>query len=101
MNSLKAPYKKWCPTRMSTLPILLQLCCRTLQSLQSPGFQIDVDANLVDVEYAEDIILIFEESEAQALLNKQIIIIPSFGVRLPPSTCKVMLQNVHSLNMLV
>ncbi|KER27378.1 hypothetical protein T265_05554 [Opisthorchis viverrini] len=37
-------------------------------------------------------------SEAQALLNKLTAIMPSFGMRLAPSKCKVLLQNVPSAN---
>ncbi|GAA47562.1 hypothetical protein CLF_100517, partial [Clonorchis sinensis] len=47
----------------------------------------------------DDIALIFEDqSEAQALLNRLITIIPHFGMRLAPSKNTVVLQNVQSPN---
>ncbi|KER34015.1 hypothetical protein T265_00205 [Opisthorchis viverrini] len=72
---------------------------RTLDGLQNPGIQIVADESLVDLEYADDIVLIFEDqSEAQALSDKLTTIIQSFGMRLSPSRCKFMLQNVPSAN---
>ncbi|GAA57836.1 hypothetical protein CLF_113256, partial [Clonorchis sinensis] len=54
---------------------------------------------LVDPEYANDIILIFEgEGYAQALLNRLTIFISSFGVHLAHSKCSFVLYNVQSLN---
>ncbi|KER34118.1 hypothetical protein T265_12417 [Opisthorchis viverrini] len=71
---------------------------RTMDSLQNPGVQIVADESPVDLEYADEIALNFEDqSEAQPLLNKLTTIIPSFGMRLAPSKCE-MLQNVPSAN---
>ncbi|GAA54057.1 gypsy retrotransposon integrase-like protein 1, partial [Clonorchis sinensis] len=54
---------------------------RTLDGLQNTGVQ-----------------LVADQSEAQAQLNRLTTIIPSFGMRLALSKCKVMLQNVQSMN---
>ncbi|KER32547.1 hypothetical protein T265_01422 [Opisthorchis viverrini] len=72
---------------------------QTLDGFQNPGVQIVAGGSPADLEYADDIALIFEDhSEAQTLLNKLTAIIPSFGMGLAPSTCKVLLQNVPSAN---
>jgi len=71
---------------------------RTLEDLQNPGVQIMAGENLVDLDYADDIVLLFEkEEEAQVVLNRLSGIIPSFGLRFAPSKCKVMLQDVQNL----
>ncbi|KER25293.1 LOW QUALITY PROTEIN: hypothetical protein T265_14240 [Opisthorchis viverrini] len=49
------------------------------------------------MEYADDIVLVFEE-EAQVLLDELIKVIPSFGMHFAPTKCKVMLVDVQSLN---
>ncbi|KER28249.1 hypothetical protein T265_04852 [Opisthorchis viverrini] len=70
---------------------------RTLDGFQNPGVQIVAGESLVDLEYTDHIALIFEDhSGAQALLNKLTTIIPSFGMHLAPSKCKVVLQNGRS-----
>ncbi|KER32579.1 hypothetical protein T265_01449 [Opisthorchis viverrini] len=81
---------------------LLHLCADHelfLASLQSPGVQFVAGANVVDLEYADDIVLIFEDKgEAYALLSELTAIMLSFGMRLSLSNCKVLLQNLLSLN---
>ncbi|KER25635.1 hypothetical protein T265_06926 [Opisthorchis viverrini] len=73
---------------------------RTLDSLQNPSVRIVASESHISLEYADDIVLIFEDqSEAQALLNRLTITIPSFGMHLVPSKCKATLQNVQSANM--
>ncbi|KER21254.1 hypothetical protein T265_10381 [Opisthorchis viverrini] len=53
---------------------------RTLEGLQNPGVQIASEENLVDLEYADDIVLIFEEEEkAQVFLDELTKVIPSFA----------------------
>ncbi|KER22041.1 hypothetical protein T265_09792 [Opisthorchis viverrini] len=57
---------------------------RTLQGLQNPGVQIAFEEDLVDPEYADDIVLMFEEEEkVQVFLDELTKVIPSFvmGVR--------------------
>ncbi|KER34252.1 hypothetical protein T265_00103 [Opisthorchis viverrini] len=72
---------------------------RTLEGLQNPGVQIASEENLVDLEYADDIVLMFEEEEkAQVFLDELTKVIPSFGMHFAPTKCKVMLADVQSLN---
>ncbi|KER27582.1 hypothetical protein T265_05399 [Opisthorchis viverrini] len=72
---------------------------RKMDGFQNTGVQIVAGESLVDLEYADDIALIFEDqSEAQALLNKLTAIMPSFGRRLAYSKSKVFLQSVPSAN---
>jgi hypothetical protein len=70
---------------------------RTLEGLQNPGVQIGNGEKLVDLEYADDIVLMFEEvEEAQLFLDELTKVIPSFGMRFAPTKCKVMLQDTLS-----
>ncbi|KER19493.1 hypothetical protein T265_11753 [Opisthorchis viverrini] len=72
---------------------------RTLEGLQNPGVRIACEENLVDLEYADDIVLMFEEEEkAQVFLDELTKVIPSFGMHFAPTKCKVMLVDVQSLN---
>ncbi|KER28427.1 hypothetical protein T265_04738 [Opisthorchis viverrini] len=70
---------------------------RTLGCLQSTGVRIVASEDRVDLEYADDIAFIFED-QAQSLLNRLTTIIPSFGMRLAPSMCKVLLPNAQYLS---
>jgi hypothetical protein len=71
---------------------------RTLKGFQNPGVHIVTGENLVDLEYADDIVLFFEtEEKAQAFLDVLSEIVPSFGMRFAPSKCKVMLQDMQPL----
>ena len=70
---------------------------RTLEDLQNPSVQTMAGENLVDLDYADNIVLLFEKEEAQVVLNRLSGIIPSFGLRFAPSKCKVMLQDVQNL----
>ena len=55
--------------------------------------------NLVNLEYADDIVLLFGEfQQAQPAMDKLTEVIPSLGMHLAPSKCKVMLQEVRGLN---
>ncbi|KER27877.1 hypothetical protein T265_05160 [Opisthorchis viverrini] len=79
--------------------VIDEIMRRTLDGFQNPGVQIVAGESFFDLEYADDIALIFEDhSKAQALLNELTVIIPSFGMRLATSKCKVLLQNVPSTN---
>ncbi|GAA54884.1 hypothetical protein CLF_105955 [Clonorchis sinensis] len=53
------------------------------------------DENLVGVEHADDT---KEEKKAQAFYGELIEDVPSFGMRLAPEKCKVMLQGIQALN---
>ncbi|GAA51072.1 peptidyl-prolyl cis-trans isomerase D [Clonorchis sinensis] len=56
------------------------------------------DKNLVDLEYANDIVLIFEEEEkAQVFLDGLIKFIPSFGMHFAPAKSMVMPLDIQSL----
>ncbi|GAA55879.1 retinal rod rhodopsin-sensitive cGMP 3' 5'-cyclic phosphodiesterase subunit delta [Clonorchis sinensis] len=66
---------------------------RTLEGLQNPGVQIACDEDLVYLEYADDIVFIFEEEEkAQVFFDELTKVIPSFewtfefGFVIPGST---------------
>ena len=79
--------------------VIDEIMRRTLEGLQNPGVQIASDENLVDLEYADDIVLIFEEEEkAQVFLDELTKVIPSFGMHFAPTKCKVMLVDMQSLN---
>ena len=51
---------------------------------------------LVDLEYADKTVLLFEDvQEAQSALDKLTRIVPSFGMRFAPSKCESMFQDVN------
>ncbi|KER27847.1 hypothetical protein T265_05202 [Opisthorchis viverrini] len=57
------------------------------------------DENLADLEYADDIVLVFEEDEkAHVFLDELTEVIPSFRMHFAPTKCKVMLVDVQPLN---
>ncbi|KER31502.1 hypothetical protein T265_02272 [Opisthorchis viverrini] len=94
------PPSKGCP--LSPFPfnfVIDEIMRRTLECLQNPGVQIACEENLVYLEYADDIVLMFEEEEkAQVFLDELTKVIPSFGLHFAPTKCKVMLVDVQSLN---
>ncbi|GAA51983.1 RNA polymerase II subunit A C-terminal domain phosphatase [Clonorchis sinensis] len=54
---------------------------RTLKGLQITGVQLAYEENLIDLEHADDIVLIFEEKEkAQVSLDELTKVIPSFVI---------------------
>ncbi|GAA52519.1 E3 ubiquitin-protein ligase HECTD1, partial [Clonorchis sinensis] len=58
--------------------VIDELMRRTLEGLQNPGVQIACDENLVNLEYADNIVLIFEEEEkAQVFLDELTKVISS------------------------
>ncbi|KER19717.1 hypothetical protein T265_11586 [Opisthorchis viverrini] len=68
---------------------------RTLDCLQNPAYE----ENHLDLEYADDIVLMFEEEEkAQVFLDALTKVISSFGIHFAPTKCKVMPVDVQSLN---
>ena len=50
------------------------------------------------MEYADDIVLLFEEQQTQSVMDKLTEVIPSFGMHFAPLKCKVMLQVLIDLN---
>ncbi|KER25966.1 hypothetical protein T265_06663 [Opisthorchis viverrini] len=72
---------------------------RKPEGLQNPGVQIVWEEDLVDLEYADDIVLMFEEEEkAQVFLDELTKVIPSFGMHFALTKCRVMLLVVQPLN---
>ncbi|GAA52643.1 hypothetical protein CLF_108505 [Clonorchis sinensis] len=51
-----------------------------LESFQNPSAQIAYNENLIGVEYADDIVLVFEEEKAQMFLVELTKVIPSFAM---------------------
>ena len=63
----------------------------TLQGLDNPGIM--PGEKLVDPEYADDIVLLFDTHySAQSMLDRMSEVIEYFGMRFSPHKCKVMLQ---------
>ncbi|KER23075.1 hypothetical protein T265_08973 [Opisthorchis viverrini] len=59
--------------------VVNEIMRRTVEGLQNPGVQVACEENLVDLEYADDIVLMFEEAEkAQVFLDELTKVIPSF-----------------------
>ncbi|KER28918.1 LOW QUALITY PROTEIN: hypothetical protein T265_13500 [Opisthorchis viverrini] len=97
----KLPYESDVTQGYPLAPFLFnfidEMMRRTLDHLQNASIQTVAGENIVNLKCANDITLIFEDqSEAKVLLNRLTTIIPSFVMRLAPSKCKVMLQNVQS-----
>ena len=79
--------------------VIDEIMRQTLEGLQNPGVRVMAGEKLVDLEYADDIVLLFEDvQDAQSVLDKLTRIVPSFGMRFAPSKCKVMFQDVVDLN---
>ena len=78
-SSPKAFLQKVCPLSPFLLNFVIDAVMkRALENLQNPGVHIMAGENLVYLDYADDIVLLFEEEEeAQMVLNRQAGIIPS------------------------
>ena len=60
----------------------------------SSGIELGSFEDLVDLDYADDIVMLFDSSEkAQHMLNTVSGSILPFGMRFAPAKCKVLLQN--------
>ena len=71
---------------------------QTLGDLQNPSVLSVIGEKFADLDYADDIVLLFEkEEEVQVVLNRLSGINPTFGLRFAPSKYKVMLQDVKNL----
>ncbi|GAA48672.1 hypothetical protein CLF_101896 [Clonorchis sinensis] len=74
------PYNPHCLKMGVEILIDLSVC---IWGLQTPGVQIAANENLVNLEYADDISLIFQEEEkAQVFLDELTTAIPSSGVEM-------------------
>ncbi|GAA30595.2 hypothetical protein CLF_110457, partial [Clonorchis sinensis] len=62
------------------------------------GVQIAADEDLIDLQYAGDIVLVFEMETVQVFLDELIKVILSFGVHFAPAKCKVVRLGVKSLD---
>ena len=69
----------------------------TLQGLDNPGIDIMPGEKLVDLEYADDIVLLFDtHHSAQSMLDRMSEVIEHFGMHFSPHKCKVMLQDFQA-----
>ncbi|KAG5454766.1 hypothetical protein CSKR_104370 [Clonorchis sinensis] len=89
------PYTKQCPFLFNF--VIDEIMRRTLEGLQNPDVQITANGNLVDLEYAGDIVLVFEE-KAQVFLDELTKVIPSFRMYFAPTEFEIMLVDIQSLN---
>ncbi|KER29204.1 hypothetical protein T265_13425, partial [Opisthorchis viverrini] len=82
--------------------VIDEIMRRTLDGLQNPGVEIVCDEYLVVLEYADDIVLMFEEEEkAQVFLDELTKVIPSFVnlcqlLKLKPSHYCLMVCEGHN-----
>nr|CAH8845762.1 unnamed protein product [Trichobilharzia regenti] len=66
----------------------------TLGDFSDSGIDLLPGNNLVDLEYADDIVLLGEDAdEMQSLLNTLSRNLRMFGMRFAPAKCKMMLQD--------
>ncbi|WP_353805424.1 reverse transcriptase domain-containing protein, partial [Acinetobacter baumannii] len=66
----------------------------------SPGHGVQVlpGSKLLDLDYADDIVLLFDSVTAvQQTLHRLCEAVPSFGMRFAPSKCKVLPQDIQLL----
>ena len=74
--------------------IIDEILDHTIGGSNCSGVHLTTEENLVDLEYADDIVLLFEhQHEAQECLDRLSETIQSFGMCFAPSKCKVMLQD--------
>ncbi|KER21518.1 hypothetical protein T265_15073, partial [Opisthorchis viverrini] len=82
--------------------VIDEIMRRTLEGLQNPGVQIASEENLVDLEYADDIVLMFEEEEkAQVFLDELTKVIPSFEKSLVSETDELAKTDPKKLRLVV
>ncbi|CAH8647362.1 unnamed protein product [Dicrocoelium dendriticum] len=63
------------------------------------GVEVLPGERLVDLDYADDIVLLFDNVEAaQSTLNSLSRVVPLFGMHFAPSKCKVLLQDHQPLD---
>ena len=72
---------------------------RALQGLQKPGVHIFNGEKLADLEYADSIVLLFENaSEGQRMLDRLADAVSCFGKLFVPAKCKVSVQDMQQLS---
>ncbi|KER26729.1 hypothetical protein T265_06091 [Opisthorchis viverrini] len=71
---------------------------QTLEGFENPGIQIAYEETAVDLEYADNIVLIFKEKKEQVFFDELTEVIMSLGMNFSPTKCKFMLVDVQSLN---
>ncbi|WP_353806011.1 reverse transcriptase domain-containing protein, partial [Acinetobacter baumannii] len=69
-----------------------------LNDTTESGVQVLPGDRLIDLDYADDIVLLFHcQATAQRTLNRLSEVVPSFGMRFAPSKCKVLPQDTDLL----
>uniref|UniRef100_UPI00339A3F21 reverse transcriptase domain-containing protein n=1 Tax=Acinetobacter baumannii TaxID=470 RepID=UPI00339A3F21 len=64
-----------------------------LKGTTESGVQVLPGDKLVDLDYADDIVLLFDcQATAQRTLDRLSEVVPSFGMRFAPPKCKVLPQ---------
>ena len=82
--------------------VIDEIMMQTLEGLSQPGVHVIIGEKLVNLEYVDDIVLLFENvQEAQSALDKLTEIVPSFGMRFAPSKCKAMFLDVNSIIIII
>ncbi|GAA52763.1 hypothetical protein CLF_108775 [Clonorchis sinensis] len=72
---------------------------QTLEDLQNPGVQVASDDILVDLECADDVVLVFEEEEkAQLFLDELTRVIPSFDMPFALTKYEILLLDIRCLS---
>ena len=74
-----------------------EILITALDGLQDVGVEIAQGDRICDLEYADDIVCLFESVDAaQAALNRLKESVLPYGMRFSPSKCKVLLQDWNS-----
>jgi hypothetical protein len=74
------------------IDVIMEECLRESGNL---GIQVLPGDRLLDLDYADDIVLLFDSfGQAQVTLDRLSGIIRAFGMSFAPSKCKVMLQDI-------
>jgi hypothetical protein len=67
-----------------------------LQDATDRGVHVLPGSKLLDLDYADDIVLLFDSIQAaQSTLDRLSEVVPSFGMRFAPHKCKVLPQDIE------
>ena len=93
--SITSGMRQGCPLSPFLFNFIIdEILDHTIGGSNCSGVHLTTEGNLVDLEYADDIVLLFEhQHEAQECLYRLSETIQSFGMCLAPSKCKVRLQD--------